>query len=138
MKDALPIVILMTITVVMAGGFGVMAVRHLKDWEWTWTRAAVFCLLLGFFILITQAVIPSYLLYYFDVTGCPFPGLLHGACKLMLWDDNKLNKYIAEATVMGWITVTFGGMLVTAVVLQNKRRKLLGHDHATSGQRSAS
>lgn len=127
----------MTVTVAMIVVFGVMAWRHLADWEWTWTRASVFSLALAFFILITQAVIPSYLLYYFDATGCPLPGPLHGACKLLLWDDNKLNKYIAEGTVMGWVTVTFGGMLVAAVILQNRRRKLRGHDDARGRQRSA-
>ena len=38
--------------------------RFLKGFEWTWTKAVVFCLAFGFFTLITMAVIPSFWLYF--------------------------------------------------------------------------
>lgn len=110
-----------------------------RDWEWTWTKAVAFCLGLGFVILITQAVIPSFLFYYLDTTGCWLPGSADGiACKALFWDDHSMNQYMAEAIIMGWITVSFAALLVVPVILQNWRRKLRGHDHIRSGYRKGS
>jgi hypothetical protein len=109
-----------------------------RDWEWTWSRAGVFGLAFFFYILFTQAVIPSFLTYYFNAYGCP--GLIHaipGACKALFWDTHSMNQNMAQAIIMGWITVTFGGTLVVAVVLQNWRRRLRGPDHIRAGYRSA-
>lgn len=89
-----------------------------RDWEWTWTKAVLFSLGFAFFILFTQAVIPSFWFYFSEGT--------------LGWRDG-LKQMLAEAIALGWITTTFGGILVTAVVLQNWRRKLRGHDHIRRG-----
>ena len=89
-----------------------------RDWEWTWTNAVVFCLGLAFFILFTQAVIPSFWFYFAEGT--------------LKWRDG-VKKMLGEAIAMGWITTTFAGILVTSVVLQNWRRRLRGHDHVRNG-----
>ena len=89
-----------------------------RDWEWTWTKAVVFSLGLAFFILFTQAVIPSFWFYFSEGT--------------LGWRDGT-QKMLGEAIAMGWITMTFAGILVTAVILQNWRRKLRGHDHVRRG-----
>jgi len=36
----------------------------IRDWEWTWTKAGIFGLLFGFAILVTQAIVPSWFLYF--------------------------------------------------------------------------
>ena len=36
----------------------------IRDWEWTWAKAGVFGLLFGFAILVTQAIVPSWFLYF--------------------------------------------------------------------------
>ena len=110
--------------------------KRVRDWEWTWTKAVAVCLGLGFFILFTQAVIPSFLFYYFDTLGCLLPGGVEGsACKFVHWNAHSMPSWLAEAIIMGWITMTFGALLVVPVILQNWRRKLRGHDHIRSGYR---
>jgi hypothetical protein len=109
----------------------------LRDFEWTWTKAAVFCLIFGFVLLITQAVIPSWFFYFADETlgwrpGTPPPLGLGNV--LPSFVDAKM---VVEAIVMGWVTVTVVAFLVGAVVLQNTRRKLRGHNLGRGGYRSA-
>lgn len=109
----------------------------LRDFEWTWTKAAVFCLAFGFVLLITQAVIPSWFFYFADETlgwrpGTPPPlGLNH---VLPSFVDAKM---VVEAIVMGYITTMVAVFLIGGVVLQNTRRKLRGHDHIRTGYRGA-
>lgn len=111
--------------------------NFLRDFEWTWTRAAVFCLGFGFVLLISMAVIPSWFFYFADETlgwrpGTP-PPLGLGAV-LPSFVDSKM---VVEALVMGYVTTVVVVFLIGAVVLQNTRRKLRGHDHIRSGYRSA-
>lgn len=107
--------------------------NFLRDFEWTWTKAAVFCLGFGFVILITQAVIPSWFFYFADETlgwrpGQPPPLFLDRILPSFI--DAKM---VVEAIVMGWVTMTVVAMLVGAVILQNWRKRLRGHDHIRSG-----
>jgi len=87
-----------------------------KNFEWTWTKALVFCLGLWFFILITAVVIPSFWMYF---------------------AEQKLGWGGPSGTGDPWLTVrdavalalTSGPLLtiiVAAVLMQNWRRKLRG------------
>ena len=40
------------------------AEAFLRDFEWTWTKAVVFCLIMWFIAITFLAVIPSFWLYY--------------------------------------------------------------------------
>ena len=90
--------------------------RFLKEFEWTWTKAAIFCLAFAFLVLISMAVIPSFWLYY--------------ANQKLRWDGS--GKYgfwlrdLRDAVAMGLSTGPFITFLVAASILQNIRRKLRG------------
>lgn len=83
----------------------------LKTWEWTWTKAVAFSLLLAFVIFTTLAVVPSWFLYFADQT--------------LRWRSFWLVK-LRDAIAVGWITTWFVAFLVAAALLQNARRKLRG------------
>ncbi len=89
----------------------------IRDWEWTWTKAVVFCLLYSFVILITLAIVPSWFLYF--------------ANQRLRWTTFWL-LILRDAIATGWIGTWFAIFLVTASMMQNIRRKVRG---ATGGQR---
>ena len=110
--------------------------KLVREWEWTWARAVTVCLALGFVILFTMAIIPSFLFYYFNTLGCLLPGGVDGgACQLVRWGGHEMPSWMAEAIIMGEVTTAFVALLVIPVVLQNWRRTLRGHDHIRSGYR---
>jgi cobalamin synthase len=88
----------------------------LKTFEWTWTTAVVFSLGITFFLLITDAVVPSFWLYFAD--------------QKLKWDGSGPNgfwlKELRDAVAMGLVTVPIIVTLVAAAILQNWRRKLRG------------
>jgi len=99
----------------------------LRDFEWTWTNAVLFSLILTFFALITIAVIPSFWLYFAEQ-------------KLGWGGPSGTGDWaleIRDAIAMGLTTVPFVVVLVAASVLQNWRRKLRGQaaDRPTGGYR---
>ncbi len=103
------------------------AERFLKEFEWTWTTAVVFCLFLAFFTLVTMVVIPSFWMYFAEQKlgwGGPSGG---GDWRLELRD----------AIAMGLTTGPFVTILVIAAVLQNWRRRLRGQsaERPTGGYR---
>lgn len=85
--------------------------RFLREWEWTWTTAVVFCLAISFFTLLVLAVVPSFWLYFADQT--------------LRWKSFWLVK-LTEAVAAGWITVWFAIIFVIAYLVQNARRRLRG------------
>jgi len=88
----------------------------LKTFEWTWTKAVVFSLVLTFAIMITTSVIPSFWLYFAD--------------QKLKWNGAGPNgfwlKELRDAVAMGLATLPIIVILVGATVLQNWRRKLRG------------
>jgi hypothetical protein len=91
--------------------------RFIRDWEWTWANAVIVCVLLSFFILTTQAIIPSWFLYF--------------ANQRLQWTSFWL-LILRDAIATGWIGTWFAITLIVAAMLQNIRRKVRG---ATSGTR---
>ncbi len=92
------------------------AESFLKTFEWTWTKAVVFSLVLTFAIMITTSVIPSFWLYFAD--------------QKLKWNGAGPNgfwlKELRDAVAMGLATLPIIVILVGATVMQNWRRKLRG------------
>jgi Na+/melibiose symporter-like transporter len=90
--------------------------RFLKDFEWTWTSAALFCLGFAFFCVITMAVIPSFWMYF--------------AQQKLGWDgtagSGEWQPLARDAVAMGLATGPFITAVVVAVIFQNWRRRLRG------------
>jgi cobalamin synthase len=88
----------------------------LKTFEWNWTKAILFSVVLTFVILITTSVIPSFWLYFAD--------------QKLKWSGAGPNgfwlKELRDAIAMGLTTVPIIVILVAAAVIQNWRRKLRG------------
>jgi hypothetical protein len=106
--------------------------ERVKAFEWTWTSAVVFSLVLVFFILITVAVIPSFWLYFADQKwkwdgGAPHPLLPYSwAQSIVPTLDGFWLKELRDAIAMGLSTVPLIAILVGAAMMQNWRRKLRG------------
>ena len=88
----------------------------LKTFEWNWTKAVVFSVVLTFFIIIFTSVIPSFWLYFADQKL-----KWSGAGPQGFW-----LKELRDAVAMGLVTVPIILILVGAAVIQNWRRKLRG------------
>jgi ABC-type Fe3+ transport system permease subunit len=90
------------------------AEAFLRDFEWTWTSAVLFCVALVFFIMITMAVIPSFWLYFAD--------------QKLKWDGSsgEALKELRDAIAMGLSTGPLITILVASAIMQNWRRKLRG------------
>jgi ABC-type Fe3+ transport system permease subunit len=88
----------------------------LRDFEWTWTKAVVFCLGLVFFLVIATSVLPSFWLYFAD--------------QKLKWDGSGPNgfwlKELRDAVAMGGVTVPIIAVIVLTPIMQNWRRKLRG------------
>ena len=87
-----------------------------KDFEWTWTTAVVFCVAFAFFCVITMAVIPSFWLYFAE-QKLGWGGLSGTSNWRPLARD-----FIAVNLAMG----PFVTVIVIAAIMQNWRRKLRG------------
>jgi len=94
-----------------------------RDFEWTWAKAVVFSLGLGFFCVISMAVIPSFWLYFAEQT-LGWDGLSGTSDWRPLARD-----FVAVNLSMG----PFVTIVVAAAIMQNWRRKLRG----VSGDRPA-
>lgn len=90
--------------------------RFLRDFEWTWANAVVFCVGLGFFCVISMAVVPSFWLYFAE-QKLGWDGLSGTADWRPLARD-----FVAVNLSMG----PFVTLIVAAAILQNWRRKLRG------------
>jgi hypothetical protein len=102
-----------------------------KSFEWTWTNAVLFSLVLTFFILLTTSVIPSFWLYYAEqVLGWGGPTDVEAFLK-MPFDPfphpaQETYLQIRDAIAMGLTTLPIVVILVVAAALQNWRKKLRG------------
>jgi hypothetical protein len=89
----------------------------LRDFEWTWTKAVVFCLLMWFLALAFLAFIPSWWLYYASQKlgwrQCPCPS----AFKFWLFESRDL-----VAVVL--FSIPFGGFITVPYFVQKMRRRL--------------
>jgi hypothetical protein len=88
----------------------------LKAFEWTWTKAVIFCFMFAFFSVISMAVIPSFWLYFADQK-------LH-------WDGSGPNgcwlKELRDFIAVNLATGPFVTIVVVVAIAQNWRRKLRG------------
>ena len=87
-----------------------------KNFEWTWTKALVFCLGLWFFILVTAVVVPSFWMYFAEQ-------------KLGWGGPSGTGDWFLElrdAVALGLTTGPLLTIVVAAVIMQNWRRKLRG------------
>ena len=88
----------------------------LRDFEWTWTKAVVFCLGFAFFSVITMAVIPSFWVYFAEQKlGW---GGISGA--------GQWQPMARDAVAAGLATGPFITVVIIAAIMQNWRRKLRG------------
>src|SRR5436853_618030 len=88
----------------------------IRDWEWTWTKAGIFGLLFGFALLVTQAIVPSWFLYF--------------ANQKLRWTTFWL-LLLRDAIATGWIGTWFAIFLIVSSQMQNIRRKVRGTTGAT-------
>jgi hypothetical protein len=87
-----------------------------RDFEWTWTKAVVFCVGFAFFCVITMAVLPSFWLYFAEQKlGW---GGLSGTSN---WRP-LVRDFVGANLAMG----PFVTVVVVAAIMQNWRRKLRG------------
>jgi hypothetical protein len=83
----------------------------IRDWEWTWTKGAIFCFLLGLVILITLAIVPSWFLYF--------------ANQKLRWTTFWL-LILRDAIATGWMGTWLAIILIVSSQMQNLRRKVRG------------
>ncbi len=100
-----------------------------RDFEWTWTNAVVFSLVLTFFLLVTTSIMPSFWMYYAEqVLGWGGPTDLVGF--LQNFPSSPLGKetllMIRDAIAMGLTTGPLITVLVVSAAMQNWRKKLRG------------
>jgi hypothetical protein len=94
----------------------------LKNWEWTWTSAAVATLVVAFITLLFTAILPSWWLYFADQT-----------LRWRSFWQLKLRDLIAVIIIVGSFSVILGA----AYGLQVWRNRLrgTGAEHRTGGYR---
>jgi hypothetical protein len=120
------------------------AKRHvesfLRDFEWSWTSAVLFVLVLLFFLLITSVVMASWWMYFaeqklgwqgptdleaflsqpFDTSAAFFSG------DGFLWLSYEGHLMFRDAIAMGLTTGPIVTVLVLSALMQNWRRRLRG------------
>ncbi|HEX6330228.1 MAG TPA: hypothetical protein VF129_02910 [Actinomycetota bacterium] len=98
-----------------------------RDFEWTWTKAVVFAVGLGFFSVVSMAVIPSFWLYFAEQT-LGWDGL-SGTSD---WRPLARDFVAVNLSIGPFVTI-----VVAAAIMQNWRRKLRGAsgDRPTGGYR---
>ena len=88
------------------------AEAFLRDFEWTWTKAVVFCLIMWFIAITFLAVIPSFWLYQ---AGKP----------PINWTQTHFWLFKARDVVAAILfSIPFGGFIVVPFSFQKKRRQL--------------
>jgi len=112
------------------------AEAFLKGFEWTWTTAVLFSIAFVFFLLIAAVVVPSFWMYFAEQKlGWGGPTDIEAFLQEPLGQEGLLE--LRDAIAMGLTTVPIVVAMVTAVVLQNWRKKLRGSsaDRPTGGYR---
>lgn len=112
----------------------------LRDFEWSWTSAVLFSLVLLIFLLITTSVMASWWMYYaeqklgwqgptdleaflrdpFNFGGSPI------SRESFLWLSSEGLLMFRDGVAMGLTTGPIVTVLVVSAVLQNWRRRLRG------------
>ena len=105
----------------------------LRAFEWTWTNAVLFSMVLVFFLLITAVIMPSFWMYFAEQKiGWAGPTDLEAFLKdpfgTGLLDPLSPEGYlmVRDAIAMGLTTVPFILVLVIGASMQNWRKRLRG------------
>jgi hypothetical protein len=120
-----------------AGGVKARIENFLRAFEWTWTSAVTFALVLTFFLLIATSIMPSFWMYYAEQKiGWAGPTDIESFLKTPfgtgITDPLSAQGYlmVRDAIAMGLTTVPFVLVLVVSAALQNWRKKLRGGQSA--------
>ena len=105
----------------------------LRAFEWTWTNAVLFSLVLVFFLLISAVIMPSFWMYFAEQKiGWAGPtdveAFLREPFGSGITDPLSSEGYlmVRDAIAMGLTTVPFILLLVVSAAMQNWRKKLRG------------
>jgi hypothetical protein len=120
-----------------ASGVKARVEHFLRTFEWTWTSAVTFALVLTFFLLISTSIMPSFWMYYAEQKiGWAGPtdieAFLRTPFGTGLTDPLSPDGYlmVRDAIAMGLTTLPFVLVLVVSAALQNWRKKLRGGQSA--------
>jgi hypothetical protein len=109
----------------------------LRSFEWSWTLAVTFSLVLVFFLLISTSIMPSFWMYYAEQKiGWAGPtdieAFLRTPFGTGFTDPLSPDGYlmVRDAIAMGLTTLPFVLVLVASAALQNGRKKLRGGQSA--------
>jgi hypothetical protein len=109
----------------------------LRSFEWTWTLAVTFSLVLVFFLLISTSIMPSFWMYYAEQKiGWAGPTDLEAALRQVPTlvpggnpaEYDQLLIMLRDAVAMGLTTAPFVLILVVSAAMQNWRRRLRGSE----------
>jgi hypothetical protein len=107
----------------------------LRAFEWTWTNAVLFSLVLVFFLLISAVIMPSFWMYFAEQKiGWAGPTDVEAFLRQPFGSGitDPLSSYgylmVRDAIAMGLTTVPFILLLVVSAAMQNWRKKLRGGD----------
>ena len=116
-----------------AGGVKARIEDFLRTFEWTWTAAVTFALVLTFFLLIASSIMPSFWMYYAEQKiGWAGPtdieAFLRTPFGTGITDPLSAQGYlmVRDAIAMGLSTGPIITVLIVAAIMQNWRRKLRG------------
>jgi hypothetical protein len=116
-----------------AGGVKARIENFLRTFEWTWTSAVTFALVLVFFLLISTSIMPSFWMYYAEQKiGWAGPTDVEAFLRVPFGTGitNPLSPQgylmVRDAIAMGLTTLPFVLVLVVSAALQNWRKKLRG------------
>jgi hypothetical protein len=100
----------------------------LKEFEWTWTKAAVASLVLWFLAIVFIGVIPSWWLY-FAANSLHWSGPPTGAGgQWAFW-----LRQLADLVAIMLFSIPTGAFIVIPYFVQKQRRKLRGQNVGRSG-----
>ena len=111
--------------------------EFLRSFEWTWTLAVTFSLVLVFFLLISTSIMPSFWMYYAEQKiGWAGPTDLEAALRQVPTlvpggnpaEYDQLLIMLRDAVAMGLTTAPFVLILVVSAAMQNWRRRLRGSE----------
>jgi hypothetical protein len=121
-----------------AGGVKARIENFLREFEWTWTSAVTFVLVLVFFLLISTSIMPSFWMYYAEQKiGWAGPTDIEAFLRVPFGTSitNPLSPQgylmVRDAIAMGLTTLPFVLVLVVSAALQNWRKKLRGGESGT-------
>jgi hypothetical protein len=112
-----------------------------RAFEWTWTNAVLFSLVLTFFILISTSIMPSFWMYFAEQKiGWAGPTDVEAFLRQPFGTSitDPLSSYgyvmVRDAIAMGLTTLPFVLILVVSSAMQNWRKRLRGGE---SGSRAS-